>query len=141
LNDPLLYSALADGILLLHFLVVLFVLAGLAAGLCWLAWRQPRWAVSPWFRYAHLGAVAIIVLQAWLGRLCPLTLWENALRQSAGQPVYEESFVQHWLHGLLFYDLPFWVFTAAYTLFGAAVLWVWWRTSKLRKMPTGRHSA
>ena len=141
MNDRFLYNALADGILLAHFLIVLFVLGGLAAGLCWLAWRRPRWAISPWFRYAHLAAVGIIVLQAWLGRLCPLTLWENALRRKAGQPVYEETFIQHWLHELLFYDLPFWVFTLAYTLFGAAVVWVWWRTSKLRKMSPGGNTA
>ena len=36
------------------------------------------------------------------------------------------SFVAYWLQRLLYYDAPAWVFTLAYTLFGAAVAAAWW---------------
>ena len=71
--------------------------------------------------------------QAWLGRICPLTTWEMALRQRAGQATYGESFIAHWLGRLLYWDAPPWVFTAAYTLFGLAVLATWWRLPPRRR--------
>ena len=118
------YRLLADGVLIVHFLFVAFVIGGLLARLAGLAagWR---WVRHAWFRRTHLAAVAIVVLQAWLGLICPLTRWENALRLRAGQTPYEETFVQHWLHRILFYQAEPWVFTVVYTIFGAAVLAAW----------------
>ena len=69
----------------------------------------------------------IVVLQAWLGRLCPLTIWEQELRRAAGQAFYEQSFVEHWIAEYLYLDLPWWVFVVSYTLFAALVIWTWWR--------------
>ena len=124
MNDVTLYSLLADTILVVHFAFVVFVvfgfvliLIGLPAGWAWIHNRT--------YRITHLAAIGIVVLQAWLGRLCPLTIWENELRRRAGQPDYEETFVQHWLHQILFYEAESWVFTATYTVFGALVLLVW----------------
>lgn len=110
---------------MLHFAFVVFVVAGFALILIGLAagWD---WVRNRWFRIAHLAAIAIVVAQAWAGRLCPLTAWENALRLRAGEAAYSETFVQHWLHRLLFYDAEPWVFTAIYTVFGAMVLLAWW---------------
>jgi len=115
------YSLLADVILVIHFAFVVFVvlgfvliLAGLLAKWSWIHHRA--------FRIAHLAAIAVVVLQAWLGQICPLTIWENALRQRAGQSAYDESFIQHWLHELLFYEAEPWVFTTLYTAFGALVV-------------------
>jgi hypothetical protein len=136
-----LYGYLADAVLVSHFLIVLFVLAGLLAGISWLLWRRPAWAVSRGFRYSHLAAVAIIVLQSWLGVICPLTHWENALRARAGQPAYTESFIQHWLHAVLFYDAPAWVFTLIYSLFGGLVTLIWWLAARRQKLPPGRDRA
>jgi len=135
-----LFGLLADAILVLHFSIVVYVIGGLGAGISWLAWSRPAWAAARWFRYTHLAAVAVIVLQSWLGVICPLTTWENALRQRAGQPAYEESFVQHWLHQLLFYSAPWWVFTLIYTAFGLIVALVWWQAAR-RGVPRGRGSA
>ena len=64
----------------------------------------------------------VVAAQAWLGILCPLTAWENELREMAGESPYSGGFVQHWVHQLIFIEAPGWVFTLAYTLFGAAVL-------------------
>jgi len=119
-----LYAALADALLLLHFLFVAFVVVGfilILAGLA-LGWQ---WVRNRAFRLCHLLAIGIVVLQSWLGMLCPLTLWEAWLRRRAGQGHYEGSFIQHWLHQLLFFEAEPWVFTTIYTLFGAAVLATW----------------
>ncbi len=118
------YGFLADAILVVHtgfvlFVVVGFVLtvAGLAAGWSWVRNRT--------FRVVHLVAIGFVVVQAWLGQLCPLTIWESALRRRAGEAGYEESFVGHWLGRFLYYEAEPWVFTLVYTLFGAAVIAVW----------------
>jgi len=119
------YLLLADALLLLHFLVVAFVVGGFAlilAGLA-LGWR---WVHNRLFRLLHLAAIAVVVLQSWLGVICPLTRWENRLRALAGEQAYSGSFIQYWLHKLLFFQAPPWVFTLVYTLFGAAVAATWW---------------
>jgi hypothetical protein len=120
------YLFAADAILILHSLVVLFIIMGLLTiiigGL--LEWN---WIKKRWFRLLHLLAIVVVVVQAWLGRICPLTILEMWLRQQAGELSYEVSFVQYWLQRLLYYDFPLWVFAAAYTLFGLAVIasWFW----------------
>jgi Protein of Unknown function (DUF2784) len=123
-NTQTLYRLAADGLLLLHAAFVGFVIAGfvliVAGGFC--GWR---WIRNPWFRGAHLAAIVFVVVQAWLGRLCPLTTWEMALREKAGDAVYQGAFVAHWLEGVLYYDAPAWVFTVAYTVFGGVVALSW----------------
>lgn len=131
-----LYALLADAILVLHFGVVLFVISGLLAGMAHLLWSRPRWAGRPGFVLLHVVVVLIVVLQSWLGVICPLTTWESRLRRMAGQPVYEESFVQHWLHRLLFYQAEPWVFGVVYTVFGVAVLAVWLTVLRRRRRST-----
>jgi hypothetical protein len=120
------YQLLADLVLLLHFATVIFVIGGLLAILI----GNPkgwRWVNGLWFRLAHLAAIVVIVLQAWLGRLCPLTILELWLREQAGQATYTVSFVEHWVQQLLYFEAPMWVFALAYTLFGLLVLAAWWR--------------
>jgi hypothetical protein len=74
------------------------------------------------FRVVHLASIGVVVLQAWLGVICPLTIFENWLREKAGGAIYEMTFIGHWSSRLLFYEAPSWVFTLCYTLFGAMVL-------------------
>ena len=118
------YGFLADVILVIHTSFVLFVVfgfaltvAGLAAGWSWVRNRT--------FRILHLVAIGFVVVQAWLGQLCPLTIWESTLRRRAGEAGYETSFVGHWLGRFLYYEAEPWVFTLIYTLFGTAVVAVW----------------
>ena len=116
----------ADAILLLHVLFVLFVVLGLLlifAGR-FLSWS---WVRNPWFRVAHLAAIALVVLQSWLGLICPLTHWEMALRSRAGDAVYGGSFIAHWLGEFLYYQAPSWVFAVCYSLFGLLVVISWFR--------------
>ena len=121
-----LYAALADAVLITHFAVVLFVVGGLPAIVIGnrVGWA---WVNTRWFRFSHLLAIAVIVVQAWLGQYCALTVVESWLRERAGQAVYESSFVQHWVHRVLFYEAPLWLFAVIYTAFGLLVLWAWRR--------------
>ena len=127
------YLLAADAVLLLHVLFVAFVIAGLLLILAGrlLSWD---WVRNWWFRVIHLGAIGIVVLQAWLGVICPLTRLEMYLRDNAGDTTYAGSFVAHWLEAILYYRAPAWVFAVAYTLFAIVVVmsWVWVR-------PRGRH--
>jgi hypothetical protein len=103
---------------------VVFVVAGFVLILAGLL-AHWTWIHNRVFRIAHLVAIGVVVLQAWFGQLCPLTVWENELRRRAGQSGYSESFVEHWLHKILFYEAEPWVFTAIYTVFGVLVALIW----------------
>jgi hypothetical protein len=131
------YLFLADAVLLLHLAVVLFVVGGLVAVLVG-NWRlTPGWRwVNTWgFRLLHAGAIGFVVVQAWLGEVCPLTVLESWLRREAGAAGYSGGFIEHWVHRVLFHDAPAWVFTVVYTLFGAAVAATWWRFPPRRWPP------
>lgn len=120
----LLLLLLADAILILHMLFVCFVVFGLFAVYLgyFLNWY---WVRNLKFRLLHLLAIGIVVLQSWLGVICPLTIWEMALRKEAGAETYAGSFIRHWLHQLLFYTAPEWVFIVLYSVFGLLVLASW----------------
>lgn len=122
--SPASAALFADAILAVHVGIVGFVVLGTLAILAGgpLGWR---WVRGRAFRISHLALMVFIALQAWLGRLCPLTGWEQALRQRAGQDAYAESFIQHWLSRLIFFDLPWWTFVAAYTLLALLLLACW----------------
>ncbi|MCH7671175.1 MAG: DUF2784 domain-containing protein [Proteobacteria bacterium] len=118
------YQLLADAVLILHTLIVVFIVVGLLLILIG-GVRKWTWIVNPWFRVAHLVGIGTVVLQAWLGVLCPLTTLEMWLRQQAGSLIYRESFIQYWLQKILFYQAPLWVFAVAYTAFALLVLMAW----------------
>lgn len=128
------HALLADAVLLLHFGIVLFIVGGLlAVGVgARLGWG---WVHARRFRWLHLAAVAFVVVQAWLGELCPLTTLESWLRLRAGTMPYAQSFIGHWVQRLLYYEAPPWVFTLAYTVFGLLVLVAWWRVPPRRDRP------
>jgi hypothetical protein len=122
----MLYLLAADAVLLLHVLFVVFVVAGLVLILAGrlMSWA---WVRNWWFRVIHLAAIGVVVLQSWLGVICPLTRLEMALRGRAGDTTYAGSFVSHWLETILYYRAPAWAFAVVYTAFGALVMlsWLW----------------
>ena len=134
MNSTVFYLIAADTILFTHVLFVAFVIFGLIlifAGKL-LSWS---WVRNPWFRLAHLIGIVVVVLQAWLGVICPLTTWEMALRSKAGDAVYSGSFIAHWLETLLYYQAPAWVFVVCYSAFGSLVVlsWFWVRPRPIGK--------
>jgi Protein of Unknown function (DUF2784) len=82
---------MADLVVAVHFLFVLFVVLG---GLLVLRW--PRLA------YGHVPAAvwgAAIELGGWI---CPLTPLENWLRQQAGGTGYSGGFIEHYILPVLY---------------------------------------
>jgi hypothetical protein len=134
MSRPLLFHVLADAVLLLHFAFVAFVVVGLGL-IVGGGFRGWKWIRNPSFRLAHLAAIGLVVAQAWLGVICPLTLIEQNFRERAGEETYQGTFIAHWVHQLLFYEGPPWVFMIAYTLFGVAVVasWICFRPQSLSK--------
>lgn len=131
---PAVAGLLADLMLVVHVGIVLFVVIGqllIVMG----GWRRWGWIRHYGLRLAHVALIIVIVVQAWLGRLCPLTIWEQALRRRAGQTAYGDSFIEYWLSRLIFFEAPWWVFVAAYSAFAVVVVlsWVW--VPPRRKVP------
>lgn len=132
--SPAICRTFADCVLIVHVSFVAFVVLGLllilVGGAC--GWH---WVRNPWFRAAHLAGIALVVVQAWLGIVCPLTTLEMWLRELGGDETYSGTFIAHWLQKLLYYQAAPWVFAVAYTLFGLAVVasWVKVRPRALRK--------
>ena len=121
-----LYRLAADLLLVTHALFVAFVVLGLAFIFVG-NWSKWSWVRNPYFRIAHLAAIGVVVVQSWIGVICPLTIWEMALRERAGDAVYAGSFIANWLDKLLYYQAPAWVFVVCYTLFAALVVVAWFR--------------
>ena len=128
----------ADLLLVTHTLFVAFVVGGLA--LILIGRTRWAWVRNPWFRWAHLSAIAIVVVQSWLGVVCPLTTVEMQLRARAGEATYAGSFLAHWIEAVLYYRAPWWVFVAGYTLFGLLVVagWFWVRPRPFRAARLGQ---
>ena len=142
MSKPDLYRLLADVVLVVHFGFVSFVVGGLI--LIWIGWAlRWEWVRNFWFRLAHLIAMGIVLAEALGGVICPLTTWEDKLRWMAGDGVrYGGTFIQHWLHRVMFYDVSNATMTAAYSVFFtllAASLWV--VKPRWPRAPTARPSA
>ena len=81
-----LYRVLANAVVSIHTLFILFVVLG-----GFLAWRW-RWVAS-----VHIPCAIWGVLIEYRGWMCPLTPVENALRAKAGQQGYSGGFIEHYL--------------------------------------------
>ena len=128
-----LWRWLADLILLAHSAYVLFVVGGQA--LIVIGWiRGWEWTRCRVFRLLHLVAIGLVMLEAWLGINCPLTILENFLRIRAGAVAYENSFIAHWLRWMIFYAAPEWIFALIYTVFTALVILTWLAYPPRRKL-------
>ena len=111
---------LADLVVVVHLALMIFITAGLpliylGAALRWAWVRDWRW------RALHLAAIGFVAAESLAGLVCPLTLWEDALRGRQSS----EGFIERWVDSILFYDFPTWVFTVAYTAFAALVAVTW----------------
>ncbi len=80
------YNLLADAVIIVHFLFILFVAAD---GL--LILRRPRMA------WLHLPAACWGAFIEFAGWICPLTPLENHLRRLGGEAPYTGDFVVYYL--------------------------------------------
>ncbi len=120
--NPQLYASAADGVLIVHFAFVAFVILGLVAVLLGGMFRW-RFVHNFYFRTAHVAAIGYVVMESVAGITCPLTTWENDLRLMAGGgEQYAGSFIQHWIHRVMFFQASETTFTVIYIAFFALVL-------------------
>lgn len=126
------FSLLADLTLICHVAFTAFVVLTVPLIFIgkFLGWH---WIRLKWLRIAHLLAIGVVVVQSWLGIVCPLTTLEMFFRKQAGDATYEGSFIEHWLHQLLFWQGPPWVFIALYTMFALLIISTWFLVPPLIK--------
>ena len=116
------YALLADLVVIVHLAYVAFVIAGTVLVLMGALLRW-RWIRNPVFRVLHLLAIALVVVQATVGAICPLTEWEAALRRRAGQQVEADiSFVGRLVRDVLYYDVSPRALTIIYVLLALLVV-------------------
>ena len=119
------YTALAEAVLAFHLGVVLFNVFGLIAiplgG--WLGWSFVR---VFWWRALHVALLALVAMQAVLGQVCFLTVWQAALLRRAGEAANDAPFIARIVNRLLFWPLPLWFFAMLYVAVCAVVLLMWW---------------
>jgi hypothetical protein len=113
-------TSLADVVAVVHLAYAGFIMLALLLVLMGYLFHW-QWVKNRWFRGIHLGMIAIVVAEAWPGIICPLTTFEAELRLQAGQD-FDATRVAQFVHGFLFYDAPWWVFTACYTFCGAMIV-------------------
>ena len=89
----MLYRFLADGVVVVHFAFIVFVVLGPL-----LAWR---WPALVW---AHLPALAWGLATVTVGLPCPLTPLEKGLRRLADDQAYEGGFVDHYIEDVIYPD-------------------------------------
>lgn len=98
------YGYLADLLVFVHVLYVGYVVVGQLAIIVAAPFRW-EWARNPWFRFSHLAAIGIVAYEAVNKIRCPLTVWEEQLRELAGQNIYSgQTFMGRLFHDLLFWD-------------------------------------
>jgi hypothetical protein len=122
-SDGMPYALLADVVVVVHVLFVVFAVAG---GLAVVRW--PRLA------FFHVPCALWAVLVALAGWICPLTPLENWLRERAGDPTYETTFIEHYVLPILY---PSALTRGAQVGLGVVVLtvnvaaytWVWRRVA------------
>ena len=87
----MIYSVLADLVLVGHAAFVVFVMLG---GLLVLRWPRGAWVHVPSILWGVWVEVA--------GKVCPLTPMENELRRAAGESGYPGGFLEHYVTPILY---------------------------------------
>lgn len=88
------YLILADIVMLIHLLFIVFVILG---GLLCFKWRKILWLHVP----AFIWGAAI----EFSGGICPLTPLENWLRYSGGREIYSSGFIEHYIIPVIYPDV------------------------------------
>ena len=123
--DAAFLRATASAVLYAHFVVVLFNVFWLVAvplG-AWLGWAFVR---NFWWRAAHLISLSLVALQAALGSLCFLTVWQNDLLAAAGGPAPDVSTIERIVTRAVFWPLPMWMFVVLYIAVLIYAVALWW---------------
>jgi hypothetical protein len=128
------YPLLADLVLIVHLVFVVFVLCG---GLFVLRWQ--------WIAWLHLPAAAWGAVVEFAGWICPLTPLENWLRVQGGEVSDEQDFTVRYLLPILYPEdltrgLQLLLGTVVVVL-NAAVYWWLWRGTQGKTELTNRRQS
>ena len=85
--------------------------------------------------------MGIVAAESLLDYVCPLTTWEFRLRQLAGDGgAPGGSFIQYWIHRIMFYEVSEDLLTKLYTAFLILVLLSLWLIKPIfpKRRPSGR---
>lgn len=123
------YGLLADLVVVLHLLFIIFALIG---GFLVL-WRR-------WMLFIHLPTVLWASAIEFIGWVCPLTPVENWLREAAGSSGYHGGFIEHYLIPIIY---PVTLTPQLQIILGVVVIvinllvysWVVFRWRKLHRAP------
>ena len=91
----LFYRILADGVVVIHFAWILFLIGGAFIG------RRVRWV-----KWTHLAALGYSVLLQAFSWICPLTYLELWLWNRTPAGSYSGSFIAHYLEKLVYMEIP-----------------------------------
>ena len=87
----MIYSFLADLLVVFHLVFILYVIAG---ALLIFKWPKTLWL--------HLPSCFWGMTVEFIGWICPLTTWEIQLRRLAGEEGYTRSFIEHYLIPIIY---------------------------------------
>ena len=85
------YSLLADLVIILHFLFVIFAVIG---ALLAFKWRKIIWI--------HIPVVIWAAYIEFSNQICPLTPLEKSLRMKGGESSYTGGFIEHYIIPVLY---------------------------------------
>ena len=111
---------LADIILILHFLVVIFITVGfllipIGYYYDWI------WIKNFKLRLFHFGLMFLVTFETLVGITCPLTSIENYLRGMNNS----KSFISFWIEKIIYWDFPTSFFMFLYFVFLGWTLLMW----------------
>lgn len=87
------YQILAEIVLGIHFLFIVYVVLGALLVLKW-----------HWTAFIHIPAALWGALIMFMGWICPLTPLENRFRRLAGGEGYEEGFIERYIWPIVYPD-------------------------------------
>jgi hypothetical protein len=125
-------AVIGRSVLAAHLAVIAFNVAGLVLiplGARF-GWRLVR---IRWLRLLHLASLAVVALQAALGRACFLTIWQADLAGGRAEPL-----IARWVNSVIYWPLPIWAFSVLYLAVFAYVVALWWiAPPRTRSCPSG----
>jgi hypothetical protein len=105
---------MADLLMIIHFLWILFMIIGLPLGL---------WLRSPTLRWIHFAGMSVTAILAATGMYCPLTVWEETLRWETDPGfTYSGSFLARVLSPFLYPQVQPWILRTTTVVWGGLTL-------------------
>ena len=113
------YARLADTVVLIHFLWILFLLLG--------GWWGRRYG---WVGRIHVAGLAFAFLVEGCDWYCPLTHLEVWLREKGAHAGYHDSFLTHYLNKLIYIEVPHTPIVMLTLLLCLGNIWLYLRARK-----------